>query len=233
MDKLNLKLRDLLQKYGSEKEAELCGNTLFTGGKKIPLLPWRRERRFTEMKNIIASPYFEGMSMYRAMSVRLCSANKREAVRKEIDLFGWLTGDDVAEIFTVRNDVATNLLIKSKKGYVGVIELGFTLRRKEAETDKHEAISSSGIVCDKAIDTQYRQRSVYLFSEEEETYTDNDFELFGLDEEEVALVRQAFDVITGKDKTDYEREYRKTERLLQSVELSHRSSENILVKEEE
>lgn len=232
MDKLNLKLRELLHKYGSEKEAEICGNALITDGKKIPLFPWRRERRFTEMRNIIASPYFEGLSMYRAMSVRSRSADRRETTRRELDLFRWLTGDEVAEIFSVGNASATNLLLKSRKGYVGVIELGFTLSRKEEETDKHEAISSSGIVCDKAIDTQYRQRSIYLFGEEEETYTDNDFELYGLDEEEVALVRQAFDLVTGKDKTDYEKEYRKTERLLKSVELSLQTSENILAREE-
>ena len=35
------------------------------------------------------------------------------------------------------------------------------------------------MVCDRAVDTQYRQQSVYVLGEREEAYTDNDFELYG------------------------------------------------------
>ena len=88
------------------------------------------------------------------------------------------------------------------------------------------------MVCDRAVDTQYRQQSVYVLGEREEAYTDNDFELYGLDERETALVRQAFDVLTGMDKTDYEKENAVLEALISCAEKSQTGNCNVIVGEE-
>ena len=87
MDRVNEKLRELLKKYGRDERAVLCGNSLLFKGKKTELLPWRRERRFVEMKNIVSSPYFNGMSIYRAMAVEKRDADPVLVFKRELDLF--------------------------------------------------------------------------------------------------------------------------------------------------
>lgn len=232
MDKINRKLHELLSKYGADRPAEISGGTLTYEGKKVGLLPWRRERRFGEMKNIVASPYFEGLSMYRSMCVENTSADRKRVLKRELDLFGYILDEKISEVFCVENDGAQNLIVRSTNGTVGVIELGFTVMNAGKETDKHEVIGVSGMVCDRAVDTQYRQQSVYVLGEREEAYTDNDFELYGLDERETALVRQAFDVLTGTDKTDYAKENAVLEALISCAEKSQTGNCNVIVGEE-
>ena len=229
MNTLTGKLRALLKKYGFRSMAELNGRTLFCEGTEIPLFPWRRERRFAEMRNIVQSEYFVSPSMYRAGVFAEKTEDTDEVTARELDLFEFVMRDEISEIFSVRNGAARNLLLLSKKGIVGVIEIGASVKKGE-RTDKHEAISSSGIVCDRAVDTQIRQDSVYLLGGKTETYTDTDFELYGLDERETACVRAAFDFLTEREETDLCAREAYLKQLIGCVRASEEKNCNVAVK---
>jgi len=85
------------------------------------------------------------------------------------------------------------MVAKLENGVVCTIEVAATLPATASPIDKHEIIARRGVACDRAVDTQVPQHSVYVFSEKgEEAYTDTDYELYGLSEEDTAVVRQAF-----------------------------------------
>ena len=66
MERLKEKLDFLLDKYSvGEKVILKDGETALFGGKEIPLLPHRAERRYTELRNIVTGGTLEGVSMMK------------------------------------------------------------------------------------------------------------------------------------------------------------------------
>ena len=72
MEAINKKFRLLLEKYLPGERAELvadsdigCGARLKKDAEWIKLLPWRVERRFTELKKITENGTLEGISTLR------------------------------------------------------------------------------------------------------------------------------------------------------------------------
>ena len=71
------------------------------------------------------------------------------------------------------------------------------------------------------VDTQIPQQSIYLYTDKPEAYTDVDFELFGLTQDQVALVRTAFAL--AKDATLREQaleDAAKTDRIVEAARKS-------------
>jgi hypothetical protein len=60
------------------------------------------------------------------------------------------------------------------------------------DIDKHEIITDNGVACDRVVDTQTPQSSIYVYGKENKTFTDTDAELHGLSEMEINTVRNAF-----------------------------------------
>ena len=89
-------------------------------------------------------------------------------------------------------DRAVNLIVNMPSGVVCTLEVASALPEGSTPIDKHELIGSRGFICDRVVDTQVPQQSIYLYADETEAYTDVDFELFGLSQDQVALVRTAF-----------------------------------------
>ena len=67
--------------------------------------------------------------------------------------------------------------------------------------DRDQVIAVSGNVCDRVVDTQVPQSSIYVFGDSNTTFTDVDAELFGLNVDECAIVRHAFDIAQNGTET--------------------------------
>ncbi|NLF73919.1 MAG: hypothetical protein GX575_33335, partial [Candidatus Anammoximicrobium sp.] len=88
--------------------------------------------------------------------------------------------------------------------------------------DRHELIARRGVACDRVVDTQVPQDSVYaLTADGESRYTDTDAELFGLEPDEVLLVRAAYETLLHADRADSLR--RQHQRLSALVRLAFES----------
>ena len=62
--------------------------------------------------------------------------------------------------------------------------------------DKHEIIARRGVACDRVVDSQIPQESIYVWSKNgHSAFTDVDTELFGLPDEVIWTVRAAFAVL--------------------------------------
>ena len=195
MKVLQEKLEFLLDKYAVDTKATLKDkNTVVIDGNEIPLLAHRCERRFIELKNIAHNGTLTNISVLRSTRIVKKGACLNCELYRELDIAAFILGEKLVSIFSIKNDNTLNAIAKTEGGIVCTIEISAVLSEDEKEIDKHELISERGTACDKVVDTQIMQNSIYVYGNGQKTYTDVDFELYGLEIPDVAVVRQAFAV---------------------------------------
>jgi hypothetical protein len=231
----NSALRFLLEKYSfqaggkiekNEKE-QIIPAKLLLDGDEFALLPWREERRFTELKNIVDQETLQGVSTLRFC--RIASASEcsiEQLICREFDLCEWLGGAPIKRIFAVFNgNLAANILLKLENDIVCSVECAATLPEGAETVDRHEIIARRGVASDRAVDTQIPQNSIYMFTDKtEKHFTDVDAELFGLSNEDIYLTRAAFKVVSCAE-TGIEWNLRK-QRLIELVEAAKTSGKS-------
>ena len=138
-------------------------------GTSAALLPWRPERRFIELEKLL----------YR-----------------ELDLCEYLGESPIVSTFAVISGKTANVIVKLADGKSCSVECSGALPPGTEEMDRHEIIARRGIACDRVVDTQVPQSSIYQFTANgEKRYTDTDTELFGFSNAEILLIRAAFEVL--------------------------------------
>lgn len=173
------------------------GNDL-SGETTKPLLPWRSERRFVELRNMVTSKTIEGACLWRS---RVLSPPERwtlfQAVYREIGLCQWTLGEPFVSVYVAaHSDRAANVTGRLASGVACGLEISLTLPEGSALMDRHEIIARRGVASDQVVDSIVRPHSLYVVSQDGvQTFRDTDDELFGLAEDEAALVREAFEVI--------------------------------------
>ena len=206
------KLQLLMQKYGVDAafrpRLEQRGGCYYLEEPdvSVPLLIWRQERRFAEMRGLKHSGRAGMPSVLR--SERLVEADRpltAELVR-ELDLCQWLMDSPIRSVCAFRGGPALNLIATLESGVVCTVELAAALEGGVPLIDRHEINTRRGVICDRVVDTQIPQSSVYVFTaQERQEFNDQDFELYGLPPEQVSLVREAFAVLRDsleQDRTD-------------------------------
>ncbi len=230
MNRLQDKLDFLLEKYSVDVRAEFKDDkTVLIDGTEIPLLSHRFERRFVELKNIVNNGTLFGISVMRVARIAERGASTDEILCRELDLCQWILGDKIKSVMEMRNDNTLNVIAVTKKGIVCTIEISATLKKGEAPIDKHEIISQRGIACDVVVDAQLKQNSIYLFSDENDMYTDVDYELYGLEIEEIAAVRAAFAISQSKNFKQVIDDNDNIKILLAATEKSVKTGERVVI----
>ena len=191
------KLDLLMNKYGVSANAVMESPLSVTvDGKAFPLLPHRYERRFIELKKMLHDGTVTGISAIRCGHVAAAGTDLNALIRRELDLCQFLSGQKIVTVSAfMQQDKAVMILAVLESGIVCPVELAVTLPAGSQPIDKHEVISARGLVCDRVVDTQIPQQSVYLYADTNEAYTDVDFELYGLSVSDVAAVRNAFALV--------------------------------------
>ena len=196
----NEALNALREKYGLPEGKIAAEGSRFVleypDGSRVPLLPWRVERRFTELRNVVTDGTLEGLSTCRSARFS-ASAPLRELLEKELDLIAFLAGSEIVSVFAVMTGGAVcNAVVRLANGVSGTVECGTKLPAGREDLDRHELIAARGTASDLTVDTQMRQKSVYLWNDAgEKSFTDTDMELFGMTDEEIGTVRAAFAVL--------------------------------------
>ncbi len=202
---LQEKLELLLEKYDVPVKAEIKTAdgeyTVTIDGNVYPLLTHRFERRFTELHKMYHDGTLTGPSHIRCSHVGKFSDSLSRLIRREIDICRYLSDAEVKSItaYTAGSN-AMNVILCLDDGVICTIEAATTLPQSANDIDKHEVISRRGFICDRVVDTQVPQQSIYMYCEDgNETYTDVDFELYGLTIDEIAAVRAALELARNKD----------------------------------
>ena len=164
-----------------------------------PLLPWRSERRFIELRNLVTTRTVETVCLWRS---RCLSGMERwtlpQAIYREIGLCQWVLGEPFVSVYAASHtDIAANIVGRLASGIACGIEISLALPAGSPLMDRHEAISRRGVASDQVVDSIIRPSSVYVMAGQgTRTYLDTDSELFGLAENQAALVREAFACIS-------------------------------------
>jgi len=196
---INGALDRLIRKYGLPPGEIIDAEhspAIRTHGGEFALLPWRVERRFIELKNLIDNNTLEHVSTLRFASITAGGDLLRQVAR-ELDLATWLAGSPVASLFAACSGrAAANLIVKLESGIRLSIECCNRLPAGRETIDRHKIIARRGVASDRVVDTQVPQSSIYAFTHKGDArHTDTDAELFGLSEPATALVRAAFAVL--------------------------------------
>lgn len=200
---MNAALRRLCDKYGVPMAGQLAvdagsavGVRLETEGVAVPLLPWRVERRYVELKKIIDGKTLEDVSTLR-FAVMRGGARLEHLLYREFDLCAWMAGSSIRKTFAVvSGGKVANVIVTFANGKSASVECSAALPEGATEIDRHEIIARRGVACDRVVDTQVPQASIYAFTAEGvTTYTDTDAELFGFSDAEIWSVRAAFAVL--------------------------------------
>ncbi len=160
----------------------------------VPLAPWRWARRFQEMRRLLTDGTIEQPVMYRSRCFAPAAmATLARLIYRELDVLGYLSGQGIVAVYaTTSADRAGNVLVELGDGAAAGIELAAALPDGASVIDRHEVIARRGVVCDQLVDATTRPSSVTVVNAASPAgYTDTDFELFGLDEMQAALVRAA------------------------------------------
>jgi hypothetical protein len=189
----------------------------------IPLLPWRVERRFVELKRLIETRTVDSVVMCRFSCVTAGDPMGLTAILyRELDLAEWLADSPIEAIHaSVSAGRFANLVVRLASGILCSVEAGATLPpgSRPAILDRHEMIAQRGVASDRVVDTQVPQESVYTFTDRGTSfYTDTDAELYGMDSDDIHCVRAAYQLAARPEQIDVWK--RQHERLAQLVHLA-------------
>ena len=143
-------LEFLLKKYSVPSVAVLScdGKTVKIDGVEYPVLPYESERRFMELRNLQLTGRLGNMSTYRIGHTAKKGTDLYELLAREIGILEFTVDSRVTEIFAIKSENAMNCIAETENGCVCTIELGATLENGQADIDKHEIITDSGVACD-------------------------------------------------------------------------------------
>jgi len=190
----------------------------------IPLRPWRNERRFQELKNLVEKQTITPLLMCRFACITDGETLPLSAaLYREFDLVEWLGGAPIATVYAaIDGEHAANAIVRLANDVVCSVEAGTTLPAGTPMHDRHELIARRGVASDRVVDTQVPQSSVYVWSDSSaDEFTDTDAELPELDSDSVALVRAAYDALSRPGSREELR--REHKRLRQLVTLAYES----------
>ncbi len=179
----------LLNKYAVNADAHIGSVSVSIDGKEYPLLPWENERRFVELRNLVNGRVGQ-LCTYRIGHTAQKGTDLWELLYREAGIVEFTTGSPVKEVFALQQGQCMNAILETENGCVCTVELAATLT--EGNVDKHEIITDNGIACDRVVDTQVPQSSIYVMGKENKCFTDVDAELYGYSIYEASLIRNAF-----------------------------------------
>lgn len=186
----------LLNKYSVNAKVVLSvdGKTVTVEGKEIPVLPWESERRIIELRNLVVTGRLGNMCTYRIGHTAKKGTDLFEMLAREVGILEFTVNSTAKEIFAIAGKNTMNCIIETENGCVCTIELGATLEEGQKDVDKHEIITDNGVGCDRVVDTQVPQDSIYVFGKNKQAFMDTDAELYGYEEIQINSIRNAFAV---------------------------------------
>ncbi len=225
-------LNYLLDKYSVSAEAILAadGRSVAINGKTYPTLPYENERRFIELRNLVILGRVGNMCTYRIGHTAKRGTDLFELLARELGILEFTVNSKVFEIFAIAGANTLNCIAETENGCVCTIELAATLTGDTADIDKHEIITDNGVACDRVVDTQIPQNSIYVFGKKDATYLDTDAELFGYSEQQINTIRNAFAL--AKDEALREAAAKKhahIQRVVDAARISLRDLKNVKV----
>ncbi len=159
----------------------------------LPLYHWQSKRRYIELCNIVHNDFIGqpiAMRIQHMVSPNEYVNSIKDIIIFESNLVEFITQQKIKRVFSdFHENTYLNCIMSTDNGIKISLELG--LLPKESEPVLlHEIIGKKGIASDVTVDTQTQQYPIYVFkSNETQTYSDIDNELFGLNNSQIDCIR--------------------------------------------
>lgn len=224
-------LNYLLEKYSVNVTAEIKNDkTVNIDGKDFPIMPWENERRFIELRNLVKTR-LGNMSTYRIGNTDKANVDIFDLLEREIGILEFTVDSPVKEIFAIAGNKVMNCIAETENGCVCTIELATTLTENNLSIDKHEIITDNGVGCDRVVDTQIPQQSIYVLGEDKKFFTDTDAELFGYTERQINIIRNAFALSKDQNlRTEYIKKAEHIKKVVDCARESLKTMKNVEIK---
>lgn len=225
-------LNYLLEKYSVKADVKLSadGKVVTVNGEKFNTLPHESERRFIELRNLVVLGRVGNMCTYRIGHTAKRGTDIFELLERELGILEFTVNSPVKEIFAISGENTMNCIAETENGCVCTIELGATLGEGDSDIDKHEIITDNGVACDRVVDTQLPQSSIYVRGKNPTTYTDTDAELYGYSEREINVIRNAFMLAKDENARAHNKAtYEHITKVVSAAKMSLATLENVIV----
>ena len=222
----------LIEKYSVAKNAVLSvdGKMVVIDGDSVPVLPWESERRIVELRNLVVTGSLGNMCTYRIGHTAKKGTDLFEMLAREVGILEFTVNSKAKEIFAIAGKNTMNCIVETENGCVCTIELGATLEEGQRDIDKHEIITDNGVGCDRVVDTQMPQESVYVFGKTKQSFMDTDAELYGYEEIQINTIRNAFALAKSKELCDANiAKWMHIEKVISAAKVSLATLENVKV----
>ncbi len=173
------------------------GDILIWNGCAIPLFPSRYEPRIRALANYGNPP--EENSALNVYSFVGRDIPLERLIYREMDIAEYVLHDKVKKITAVVNKNAVNIIAVMENGTCANMDLGNTMTPGSHNQSQHRLITTRGMANDLGVTDMTVQHQVYVYAENGmSVYDDDEYYLYGLDEDEVAKTLTVHAILTGQ-----------------------------------
>ena len=230
--KIRFKLDDKTYEFTSDFSKEIFpkdkGQVL-----KFPIMYWRNERKYIEMKKMIEEKLVHNPVGMRIKAISTSDKMDNIFIR-EFDIVEWVLDDKITGVYatTFKDKYSEyfNIIASTESGIRVSMELG---RLNSGDNiSVHEIITQKGIITDQAVDTQVTHYPVYVYADgATKTYNDIDFELYELGYYDIARIRYILGILQNANSQDIPKRYNRYKSIVEGVYKSARENKKIRIEE--
>ena len=212
-------------------------NTVKYNGKVIPLAFWRHKHRLLATRNLTTvDKLLKRVCSYKSERFEKASSCVFEMLRQELDALEWLLDEKITSIYAIeKNEVTIMAIVKTNNDTLCQINVAATLAEDTKPIIKHEFVGEEGMASDRTINEQVPVEAIYVFNKEDKypkTYTDIDFGMLGLTEDEVVLADSVAAIFLNENAIDEYLEIDARSRfLLEKAKEALKTGETIVLEE--
>jgi len=179
------------------RRADDFTDTLVWDGNRIPLFSSRYEPRIRAVARYGSKP--EDNSALNVYSFSGSDVSLERLIYREFDIAEFILNSRIKKITAFVNRHAANIIAIMENGTAANIDLGNTMQPGMHNQCQHRLITNHGMANDLGVTDMTVQHQLYVYGQNGvQVYDDDEYYLYGLDEDEVAKVLTVHAVITGQ-----------------------------------
>ncbi len=182
-------------RFEKAKGDEYC-DRLILRGEQIPLLSMRVDM---QVKSLVKYGAIGGNSAFNVHAFAPSDTSMEKLMYRELDIAEAILHSETVRVMAYVNGGAANLIAVMADGTTANFELSTTLAEGMHPQTLHRLITNHGMASDRALDTFTSVQQMTVFGEggSQIGYDDDEYYLWGLDEDEVRSVIAIYAIITG------------------------------------
>ncbi len=201
--------------------------------KEYPIFAERYEVRIRKISDYGKDPTQN--SAVNVYSFTGCDISLDEHIFRELSIAEHILNAKIVKITAFVNKNAANIIALTDHKTTANLDLANSLAAGSEKQCQHKLITTHGMANDIAVGTMTAVNQINVFKTESklpETYDDDEYYLYGLDDTDVARVNAIYSVMTGKtNKAELSESYERLKAAVKAVHISSEEERPVYIKE--